>query len=221
MEINAANPRFLDGVNGRFQRNNFFAKIFLLLKPNTFVLVKDELNRLAKDIDAVEALWDGNLVFQILGEQEVPVPIITPQKEEIKSVAQPQMEEDHSHASINQNSDKPLVNKESISLLIIVQLPKGQTVPEEQRVFLRKMIKATNIPGSKMKYYECYSQNEFDEIWSKYSVEYWMFFGAESLHQTTIEDKLGIMVQPIAAVWNNIPIKQELWSIMKSYFGLT
>jgi hypothetical protein len=221
VEINAAYSGFLDGVNGRFQRNNFFAKIFLLLKPNTFVLVKDDLNRLAKDIDAVEALWEGNLVFQTSEDEESIVPLITTPSEDTKSINQTQTKEAHSIASINQNTVQQTIIKELISLLMIVQLPIGQTVPEEQRVFLRKMIQATNIPGSKMKYFECYSQIEIDEIWTKYSVDYWMFFGSDTLHQISKDGKMGIMVPPIEKIWDNIPIKKDLWSLMKSYFGIS
>lgn len=195
---------------------------------NTFVEVKTDLNELAKDPEAVLALMDGELIFSfdeesssLVKEDELILEGINKTIEvKVEGKAKEKIEE-------NKEEVVPIEiekQKMEIQLLLVVFLPDGGTVPEEQRVFLRKMIKATEIPGSQMKYFEIHQDEKLKELKETWNPVCWMSFGLNASPQSDlVQDEIwkeGISCPAMQLVWNDISQKQVLWKLMQDYFKL-
>jgi len=184
-----------------------------------------DINSLVSEPENVLALLDGELFFQFREDfnswnGEATKKEIIPQVDEKNSDLE-QMEEvtvDHSPVV------EPVLVPSKIQLLLVVYLKDGGTVPEEQRVFLRKMIKATEIPGSKMKYFEMDQEAKIQQLKTEWMPNQWMIFGLGNDSFTKpVKDHIwneGLVCPPIENIWNDIPQKQVLWKHMQAYFKL-
>jgi len=195
---------------------------------NTFVEVKTDLNELAKDPEAVLALMDGELIFSFGEESEMLVKedeIITEDDNKTMEVkVEEKAKEKVEEKEVEVVSVEMEKQKLEIQLLLVVFLPDGGTVPEEQRVFLRKMIKATEIPGSQMKYFEIHQAEKLKEMKESWNPVRWMTFGLNAASQSDlVQDEIwkdGISCPAMQLVWNDISQKQVLWKLMQDYFKL-
>lgn len=190
--------------------------------------MKTDLNELAKAPETVLALMDGELIFSFGEESDT----LVKEAELITQVGNKTMEvkvEEKAKEKVEAKEEKVVSvelekQKLEIQLLLVVFLPDGGTVPEEQRVFLRKMIKATEIPGSQMKYHEIHQAEKFKELKETWNPVRWMSFGLNAAPQSDlVQDEIwkdGISCPAMQLVWNDIPQKQVLWKLMQEYFKL-
>jgi len=183
---------------------------------NTFVGVNMDLNELAKQPETVLALMEGELLFQFHGE-------LTGEREK--------EEQNHPNPSVSNDLGRKEVvesavikEPQPIPLVILVFLKGDGTVPEEQREFLRKMIRATEIPGSHMKYKEFHHLEEVESWKKEWIPQRWLSFGLNNqpIPQFNMEDKWGRGIESptIESMWSDVPTKTILWKLMQEYFNL-
>lgn len=123
---------------------------------------------------------------------------------------------------------QPTVNKELIELLILAKVDQGATTPESAREFLRKMVIATKIPGSKMRFKEVSDPVGMFKVLEHFDATKTLVFGEFGL--TDAEDGIPVLQQvegkqcivsgSMVELANDVPRKRILWELMKSYFNL-
>ena len=181
-----------------------------------------DLNELAKQPEAVLALMDGEMLFQF--EEDKVVVDSSSLNEELKLTEGNEQQSEPLEKPNLVEELEVLVEPTPVQLLLLVYLKDGGTVPEEQRVFLRKMIKATEIPGSHMKYIEIHKPESAVPLRKEWKPQRWVSFGMESTSNSTITNDetwgSGIACPPMEQVWDDIPQKQVLWKLMQTYFNL-
>ncbi len=183
-----------------------------------------DLNELAKQPETVLALMEGELLFQF--EQESKDHQIHHAKEEVDDEVQKPLDSMGTEVQGKKEEKAPVELKEPqpIYLVILVFLKDGGTVPNEQREFLRKMIRATEIPGSQMKYHEFHQMEEIESWKMEWIPQRWLSFGLneQSMPQYNQEGKWGRGIESpaIETLWNDVPNKTILWKLMQEYFEL-
>lgn len=123
---------------------------------------------------------------------------------------------------------KPAINKELIELLIVSKVEQGATTPESAREFLRKMVIATKIPGSKMRFKEVSDPVGMFLVLEQFEASKTLIFGEFGL--TDAEDGIPVLQQvegincivcgSMEDLANDVPKKRVLWELMKTYFNL-
>lgn len=183
-----------------------------------------DLNELAKQPETVLALMEGELLFQF--EHESKDHQIHNAKDDVDGQIQQPMDSNRVEHSIKEDGKATIGLKEPqpIQLIILVLLKDGGTVPNEQREFLRKMIRATEIPGPQMKYQEFQQLDEL-ESWKKdWIPQRWLSFGLNELSKPQYSQEAnwgrGIESPAIETLWNDVPSKTILWKLMQEYFEI-
>ena len=175
-----------------------------------------DLNELAKQPETVLALMEGELLFQFHGE-------LTGEREkDEQNHPAPSVSKDLGRIEVVESA--VIKEPQPIPLVILVFLKGGGTVPEEQREFLRKMIRATEIPGSHLKYQEFHHLEEVESWKKEWIPQRWLSFGLNNqpIPQFNMEDKWGRGIESptIESMWSDVPTKTILWKLMQEYFNL-
>lgn len=183
-----------------------------------------DLNELAKQPETVLALMEGELLFQF--EHESKGHQIHLAKKEVDGEAQKPLASIGNEPQVKKEDMAPVGLKEPqpIHLVILVFLKDGGTVPNEQREFLRKMIHATEIPGSQMKYQEFHHLEEVESWMKEWIPQRWLSFGLNEQpipkYSQVGKWGRGIESPTIESMWNDVPTKTILWKLMQEYFNL-